>query len=40
MDQRILEINDDCLRVAELKRGSKRRMLLLLKPEINQKIEI
>lgn len=29
IDQRIWEINDECLRVAELRRGSKRRILAI-----------
>ena len=35
IDQRITEINDECLRVAELKGGARRESLLLLKPKIN-----
>jgi len=35
IDQRIWEINDECLRVAELKGGVREESLLLFKPDIN-----
>jgi len=35
VDQRIWEVNDECLRVAELKGGVRGESLLLFEPEIN-----